>query len=150
MATSVHAQAARPVRTWLAAGVGSASGARDGGAAIIGALVVQRQPHQFALRGLGAADVLAPDSCPFGEIGALYGRAAAWRAGHASVSSGVSSVRAPGCRPNTRWTVGMPIVAEAAVRPAPVIAIGIQGFLTLNRVATYGGVALVLQLGWMP
>lgn len=149
-ARTASAQTTPPTRTWLAAGLGAAGDTRDGGAAAVGMLVVQRQPHHIALRGLVASDVFASDACEFGEIGVLYGRTITGRVGHAAISTGLSAVRPPGCRSPTLGNVGMPVVAEAALRPFPVIGIGLQAFVTLNRLSTYGGVALFVQLGWMP
>jgi hypothetical protein len=41
------------------------------------------------------------------------------------------------------------VVAEGALT-ARVIGIGLQGFTNLNAEAIYGGLGLVLHLGWLP
>jgi hypothetical protein len=141
-------------RIWLGLGLGS--GARADGASgfgVMGELVYQIRAHHFVIRALGVADPFGDNADSFGEIGALYGRAAKRRWGHAAISAGLALTGVSSC-PNATisgcTTLGVPVVAEAALRLASIVGIGIQGFGNLNPKSIYGGVAVFLQLGWLP
>jgi hypothetical protein len=118
--------------------------------AAVGALVYLPRPQQFAVRGMLAADLFGSSGSEFGELDLLYGRAVVGAFGHASLSTGLSATKPPGCPSGCSWIVGVPIVAEIAVRPAAVLGFGLQGFVNLNRHAAFGGIALLVQLGWLP
>jgi hypothetical protein len=47
-------------------------------------------------------------------------------------------------------TIGVPVIAEAALCPAPVFGLGAQIFANVNSRMTYGGAMVFLQIGWMP
>jgi hypothetical protein len=89
----------------------------------------------------------------FGEVGALYGRAAKRKWGHAAISAGLAVTGVSSC-PDAATsgctTLGVPMVAEAALRLGSIAGIGVQGFGNLNPKSIYGGVAVFLQLGWLP
>lgn len=146
LAAPCTAQSGKSTRVWIAGGLGTAA---------VGQLVVQRRPHQITARGLLAFDPLDPSDCVFGELGLLYGRTVTVPLGHASISAGVGAAKPPGCLTGgdnleAGWILGVPLVAEAAVRLLPVLGVGVQGFVNLNSGATFGGVALFVQLGWLP
>jgi hypothetical protein len=142
-------------RIWLGAGLGSA--ARSDGAsgfALMGEIVYQVKAHHFAIRAMGAADPFGEGADEFGEIGLLYGRAAKRAWGHGTIAAGLAVTGVSSCRDAAATsgctTLGIPVVAEAALRLASVAGVGIQGFANLNRKSVYGGVVLFLQLGWLP
>jgi hypothetical protein len=143
-------------RIWAGAGVtAGASNNVVSGLGLMGQVVFQRNPHQVAIRGLFLQDVDDfPDSSSgnaLGEIGLLYGRARGMSWGHVSVAAGVSAVGFDPC-PNdddTCFTVGIPLVAEAALS-AKVVGLGLQAFAHMNTKASYAGISLFVQLGWMP
>jgi len=141
-------------RIWLGAGLGSAARA-DGasGFAVMGEVVYQVRAHHFAVRALGAADPFDTGADAFGEIGLLYGRAAKRKWGHGAISAGLAVTGVSSCSDagtSGCTTLGVPVVAEAALRLASVVGVGIQGFANLNPKSVYGGVVVFLQLGWLP
>jgi hypothetical protein len=148
------AQAQDRSRIWLGAGLGSA--ARSDGAsgfAVMGEIVYQVKAHHFTIRAMGAAEPFGEGADEFGEIGLLYGRAAKRTWGHAAISGGLAITSVASCHASATsgcTTLGVPVVAEAALRFAPVVGVGIQGFANLNPKSVYGGLVLFLQLGWMP
>ena len=130
---------------------GAANTSESSGMAVMGEVVYQTGSHHFAIRAMGAADPFGEGADEFGEIGVLYGRAAKRRWGHAAVAAGLAITGfgacpgraiAGGCH-----TLGVPLVAEAALRLASVVGVGAQGFANLNSKSVYGGLALFLQLG---
>jgi hypothetical protein len=142
-----------PWRLWGAAGLGSAGGGNEEGVAAVGQVVFQKAPHHVAIRAVGILDPFDPGTCGMGDIGVLYGRMTTGRVGHAAVAAGVAATDAPGCDvgPGTsQWTVGVPIIAELALRPMRLVGFGLQGFANANSRAHFGGVAIFVQLGWLP
>jgi hypothetical protein len=144
-------------RIWLGVGLASAGGQSGGGGFGAAAqLVYQRRPHQATLRALVLATDLArfPDGSDdsMGEVGVLYGRTRTRSWGHVSASAGGSIVRferCPGGGFETCRTLGLPLTLEAALN-SRALGIGLQAFGNVNAKAAYGGLALILQLGWMP
>ena len=140
-----------PARVWVAAGLGGGGGAEDvGGAALLVQAVYQNDPHQLSARFLALAD-------PFGstdgaaEIGLLYGRTLTGYMGHLALSAGVAFTHVEPCSEDGDCgTLGVPVVAEASLRLFPVAGLGAQLFANINDRAVYGGVAVYLQLGWLP
>jgi hypothetical protein len=121
--------------------------------AVMAELVYQVRAHHFAIRALGVVDPYGESADEFGEFGLLYGRAAKRQWGHASIASGLAITGVSSCREaatSSCTTLGVPIVAEAALRFAPVLGVGAQAYANLNTKSTYGGVVLFLQLGWLP
>jgi hypothetical protein len=113
----------------------------------------QVRAHHFAIRALGVVDPYGTGADEFGEFGLLYGRAAKRPWGHASIASGLAITGVSSCRDaatSSCTALGVPIVAEAALRFAPVLGVGIQGYANLNPKSIYGGIVLFLQLGWLP
>jgi hypothetical protein len=135
---------------WLGAGLGSAA-RTDGaaGVAVMGELVYQVKVHQFALRGILAADPLGENGDEFGEVGLLYGRVALRKWGHTSIAGGVAVTGIAPCPRSSCTTLGLPVVAEISARLGPVIGVGLQAFANLNSRSSYAGWALLIQLGWM-
>lgn len=138
---------------WLGVAGGGvvSSGPRLGAAAA--QLVWARQPHYISLRaaymGNPGEEGVTHD---FAEAGALYGRARVRGRTHLAAAAGLALTEVnpcPGAFGACR-VAGVPLVAEAAVRPAPVLGIGAQAFANLNAKRPYAGIALLLQLGWMP
>jgi len=134
-----------PWRVWG----GFGGGFSGEGAAVTGQLVFQKAPHQLMARAVLIADPYDAASNPIGEIGLLYGRTAMGKAGHVSLSTGFAIVDTD-MDSEMGMTVGVPIVAEAAVRIFPVMGLGAQVFGNLNSIDSYGGGVLFIQLGWMP
>lgn len=143
----------QPHRAWLAAGLagaGSTSDAVDGGVGALAQLVYQRRGHHFALRGLAVGDVYGSSAQGLGELGLLYGRAITTGSGHAALAAGLAGVGFETCPDDddSCFTFGVPVVAELGLS-LEFIGVGLQAFANLNPKATYGGVALFLQLGWL-
>jgi arginase family protein len=141
-------------RVWLGLGLGG-GGRADGasGIALMGEVVSQVRAHHFALRGLGVVDPLGEGADEFGEIGLLYGRAAKRAWGHGAIAAGLAITGVSSCSDAATsgcTTLGIPVVAEAALRLGSVIGVGAQGFTNLNTKSTYGGLLVFLQLGWLP
>lgn len=83
------------------------------------------------------------------EVSLLYGRTAVRSFGHASISTGLSVL---GEGPNSvslDYTVGLPLIAEVGLESS-VIELGLHAYGILNTTAPLFGVALFVQLGWMP
>jgi len=128
----------------------------EGGLGGVFQLVWQSGPRHLALRAAGLASFAGfPDSNGdngAAEFGLVYGRAHTTSWGHAAWGAGVAAVRLDGCGEAGRQscgTVGVPLVAEAAVETS-VAGLGLQAWVDVNPEAPFGGVALLLQLGWMP
>lgn len=140
-------------RTWLGLGLGLGSGRDTEGLGLMAELVHQKRAHHIAVRGVLLVDPFGESADSMGDFGVLYGRAAKGRFGHGAIATGVAltgfescpSAPGGGCA-----TLGIPIVAEAAFRPAPVFGLGVQAFANLNRKTVFGGVVVFIQLGWMP
>jgi hypothetical protein len=151
---AAEAQALRqPARAWLAAGLGGGGGAADvGGLAFMAQVVYQREPHHLAVRGLALGDTRASGSPDVGELGVLYGRTRMGYMGHMSVAAGLALTALDPCPDDddTCVVLGVPVVADAALRLFPVAGIGVQLFGNVNQHASYAGLALYLQLGWLP
>jgi len=144
----------QPARAWLGVGLGGGGGMEDvSGAALMGQLVYQRSPHHLAVRGLVLAEAGSGSSSPnVGELGLLYGRTRMGYMGHMSAAAGLALTTFDPC-PNDDDTciiLGVPIVLDAALRVFPVAGLGAQIFGNLNAEASYAGLALYLQLGWLP
>jgi hypothetical protein len=138
-------------RIWLGAGLGSA-GSTDGagGGAVMAELVYQTGAHHFAVRALGAIDVIGHGG-GLGEIGALYGRSAKRTWGHSAIAAGLAWTHLDSCSGGAGCsTVGVPVVGEVAARLFPILGVGLQGLVNLNSKSVYGGFLLFLQLGWLP
>jgi hypothetical protein len=115
-------------------------------------LVFQKRAHYFAARGLLFIDPYESGGT-IGELGVLYGRAAKRPWGHAALSAGLAFTGVDPC-PDTGsgscTGIGIPVVAEAALKLGSVVGVGAQAFANLNSTTVYGGVVVFLQLGWMP
>ena len=140
-------------RLWSALGFGGGGSADGDGLALVGQLVFQRSPHHLALRATGIGEPYDPASCPMGDVGLLYGRTATGPVGHATIASGFALTDADGCDATAGGqplTLGVPIVAEVALRLLPFMGVGLQAFANLNSRGSFGGVVAFLQLGWLP
>lgn len=139
-------------RIWLGIGLGSGASSRDGGMAFVGQLAWHRRPHAITLRTVGVFDFFDADSGPFGDFGLLYGRTSTGPFGHVSLSAGVAATGfESGCeRPGGCTVIGVPIAAEAALRILPIFGLGAELFANLNTEAVFGGLAVFVQLGWLP
>jgi len=148
-----------PDRTRIWAGGGLAAGASKNvefGFGALAQLVVQKRPHYASIRTLILGDIAGfPDSGGgdvIAEGGLTYGRALTGPFGHASMSAGLSLISFDACpdgQSEACYSIGMPLVAETALS-ARVIGIGLQVFANINPKATYGGLAVFFQLGWLP
>lgn len=117
----------------------------------MGQLVWQKGRHHAALRGMGAATLGATGEA-LGELGVLYGRTRSSAWGHYTLAAGLAFTdpgvcNLEGCDVST---VGVPLVLDAGFEPTDVLGLGLQLFANVNPEAFYGGLALTLQLGWMP
>jgi hypothetical protein len=142
----------KPWRLWGGLGFGSGGNDDDNGVAIVTQLVFQKAPHHLALRLGAIADLYDPGSCDLLDAGVLYGRTAMGPMGHATIAAGLALTDA-GCPVGVNESpevLGIPVVAEAAFRPLPVLGIGLQGFVNFNSRNRYGGMVVFLQLGWLP
>jgi hypothetical protein len=142
-----------PVRDsyWLSVGLGV--GTED--AAGHAALAYVHGPHLFAIRA-AATSGLFDDG--FGDLALLYGRATRSDNGRARASLGAGMSLVDGCiEPgegslfgdcvNQKTVVGFPIEAQLAWLPAKGLGVGLYGFADLNRIRSFGGVTLGLQIG---
>lgn len=145
----------RPVRIWASAGLGGAY-VRD--IDVDGAvglhLVGQWHEHSVTIRGLFLGDLGITDGSGRSaqEASILYGRRVTTSFGYAGLSAGVGGVSAEGFGgefTETRSTIGLPVLAEAALQTTPV-GLGLQLFGNLNSVAPFGGMLVMFYFGWMP
>jgi len=144
-----------PVRVWLGLGLATAVVRNldaDAGGTV--QVVVQRGAHHAAFRSLSMGDFSSvPDGSDDGvrEVGLIYGRAAATSFGYVTAVAGVALVTANGLPQagESRRTAGLPLVVEAGLRTR-VVGLSIQGFGNLNSLSRFAGVAVYLNLGWMP
>ncbi len=140
-------------RIWLGTGFGGAGGGNStGGAAVMAEVVYQRGVHQVGVRAVGVTDVFGYSDSELGELGLLYGRSATRVWGHASISAGLAWTKLGSCGESGGdcSTLGVPIVAEAAVRLFSILGVGAQAFVNVNAQNVYRGAVLFLQLGWLP
>ena len=139
-------------RLWLAAGLGAGHGhlAPDAMALSLHAAWLQA-PHRVSLRALGLVKPLGGTGESASEFGVLYGRAHTGWLGHASVLAGAAVTSFERCGEGMGGcaTVGLPVVAEAALRVFPVAGLGAQFFGNLNPRSVYGGLLVFVQLGWL-
>lgn len=142
----------QPHRIWLGAGLAGAGSTSDDidGAGLLAQVVYQRRGHHFALRGLALGDPYGNSSRSLGELGLNYGRAITTGAGHAAVAAGLAGVGFETCPDDddSCFTFGVPLVVEVGLS-LEFIGIGLQAFGNLNPKASYAGLALFLQLGWL-
>jgi hypothetical protein len=114
-------------------------------------IIYQTGVHHFGLRALGAADPFSSSGNEFGEIGVLYGRSATKPWGHAAISAGLAWTGFGSCELTGGCsTVGVPVVAEAAIRLFSIMGLGAQAFVNLNTQDIYRGGVVFVQLGWLP
>ena len=154
-ATGERAAAEERSRTWVGLGLGGGTGSGGGGFALDGTLVHQRRSDYFALRTSLFTDPYREGGNITRENAILYGRSAVRRYGHVALASGLATVTLDPCDGSRRpsrscTTLGIPLVAEAAVQPLPILGVGIQGFANLNTKGSFAGVGMFLQVGWMP
>lgn len=142
---------ARRWRLWGAVGLGGGGSSTQGGMASVAEVAFQRAPHQVSLRSTFMFQWFGDGCDPGGgDIGILYGRTATGILGHATLASGLALTWPFQCGGGENASIGIPVVAEAAVRPASVVGLGLQAFANLNGRSTFSGVVLFLQLGWLP
>jgi hypothetical protein len=116
-------------------------------------IVYQTKVHQFSVRAMGAADPFGYSGDEFGELGVLYGRAAKREWGHAAIATGLAWTGFGSCAGSAGAgcsTLGLPIVAEAALRLFSIMGLGAQVFANFNSKSIYRGGVVFLQLGWLP
>jgi hypothetical protein len=150
-AGSLSAQATgdRP-RIWAAAGFGGGTAGWDGDLySFMLEVVYQRGHTHLAVKGAVVSGNYI-DEPSYNETSLLYGPTFLGGLGHATVGSGLALVKACDNADSCAWTLGLPLVVEAALRPFPVVGLGAQVFGNLNGEASFGGIALFLQIGWMP
>ncbi|MEX0893410.1 MAG: hypothetical protein WEB88_14685 [Gemmatimonadota bacterium] len=144
----------QPARAWLGVGLGGGGGMEDvGGAVFMAQLVYQHSPHHLAVRGLALGEVTSDSGSPnVGELGLLYGRTRMGYMGHVSAAVGLALTAFDPCPNDDDGCIilGVPIVLDAALRVFPVAGLGAQLFGNLNAEASYAGLAVYLQLGWLP
>lgn len=142
-----------PERTifWGAVGAGAGFPSSGGdGIANMAQLVIQKNSHHLALRGLVLHDI-ERSTREIGELGALYGRTNAFRMRGAVIAAGISGVAFDTCPDDddSCFTVGVPLVAEIT-RSWKILGLGLQGFANVNDKASYAGATLFLQAGRLP
>lgn len=145
----------RPARVWASLGLG-AGGVQDLDAPEAVSLQVTAQwgPHHAMLRGLSMFDFSGISgggpNHEVTELGILYGRTVTSSFAYAAAAAGLARVSSfAGASRGTSRTVGLPVVIEAGLQWR-VFGLGIQGFGNLNTVSSFWGVALLLEIGWMP
>ncbi|HSK21461.1 MAG TPA: hypothetical protein VK912_20065 [Longimicrobiales bacterium] len=143
----------RPERVWIAPGLGGGTAhGGAGGLGVMGQLVYERAPHHFSLRGLVTTGEPGGSDDGYGELGALYGRFAGGGFIHAGAAAGLSFVHLDRCGNSydSCATVGIPLAAHVAITPFGVIGLGLQVYANINPRAPYGGMFLIMPIGWMP
>ncbi len=154
---TVAAQEREPLHVWGTLGVGGGGTtveSVEGSMGLSVQLAAQRGPHQFTLRLLGLAELFGSTGT-MSDVGLLYGRAASAGIAHLSASAGVSVVSHSPCDSDdpdcsSETGIGLPLAVEAAIRPLPVLGLGLQLFGDISTVGSMGGVFVMAQLGWMP
>src|SRR5688500_13048534 len=144
-------QAPERMNVWGAVGAGAGLPSSGGDRiANMAQLVLQKSSHHFAVRGLILHDIES-STREIGELGALYGRANAFRTRGAVIAAGISGVAFDTCPDDddSCFTVGVPLIAEIA-RSWKILGLGLQGFANVNRKASYAGAVLFLQAGRLP
>lgn len=77
------------------------------------------------------------------DVGLLAGIGTSPGALHALVSAGVGVARNSG----DSTAIALPVEAQVTWRFARFAGVGVRGFLSLNRLSTFGGLTLVAQVG---
>lgn len=148
--------ASERLRAWVALGAGSTPSAERG--ALLGSfqqLVAQVGAHQLTLRhtSLVPWEGARPDNPSLRELGVLYGQTRSGWLGHASASMGLAQLRACSGRATIpeecTSEAAIPVVVEGALS-VRYVGLGVQFFATFAGENSYQGIALFLQLGWMP
>lgn len=141
-----------PSRIWLGFGLGSGGSADGEGIALLGEFAWHRQPHAVTLRALAIGDVRSGSQGEFVDLGLLYGRTRTGQFGHVGLSAGLALTSVgPRCAGLTDcFVIGVPVAAEVALRLAPILGLGAQGFANINGETVYGGLVLFMQFGWLP
>lgn len=139
-------------RVWLGAGLAAGgSTAIGGGFGLLVQIAGQRESRQLTLRAILLSSEVSsfPDGGgeDLAEVGLLYGRTRVQSYGHASISVGLSLV-GDGSRHDSRYSPGMPFAAEVGLE-ALVAGVGAQVFGSLNPYASFVGLAVFLELGWL-
>lgn len=149
-------RAATPVRAWLSLGPGGTPvGEQSGTVGGMVAAVLEVSGHRVALRSTEWTPLWGarPDEPTLREVGVLYGRTLRGPVGHLAAAAGMSRLRACEGRSTVpeRCTsrAAMPMIVEGALSYR-VLGIGLQLFATLAGKDSHQGVALFVQLGWMP
>jgi len=115
-----------------------------------------RAPHLFSVRfigespGRGFLDGFFQES-RF-ELGALYGRAARWDWGHASVGTGMAVVWEETGSGSVTWTTaGLPVQATLYLtvpyRPMDWLGVQVGGHANVNPENSFGGVTVGVVIG---
>ena len=154
MPVSAAGQSEAPdhARLWL--GLGPMFGGASGLAVDVGGsfqLTGERGPHHASLRVLMMGDAISSSNDAVLDVALLYGRNSSASFGYVAFAGGPAAVRLSGCdsAPSGECrTVGLTLAAEAGLQ-ATVIGIGLQAFGNLNAVSSYGGLGVVMLLGWM-
>ena len=146
-----------PVRVWAGLGLGPAnpfssdpSRGSEGLGVVVGQLVFQQGAHYAAVRAVGALAAMDESGDTYGEADVLYGRAFAERYVHLAIATGVAYTSVACGAVRNCDAIGLPVLAELAFRPIPILGMGVQGFVNLNQHRSYGGLVAIAQLGWMP
>lgn len=124
---------------------------------VAGRLVVERRRHRYSAHLAGIFDLRGfPDSGGgehVTELGLMYGRS--WQRGAVdwSFSGGIAATGFSDCGDagpsRACTTLGVPLAADAVLR-SRIIGVGLQIFGNLNLEGAFGGIGLVLPIGWMP
>ncbi len=146
-------QTSSPLRDtyWISAGLGVGSEDFSGSANI----AYQHGAHLFSLRASATAGLFDDG---FGDVALLYGRATRTPGSRYHAGAGLGLAVVDGCeRPgdgaffstcDARGTViGLPLEARVAWLPTSFLGVGLYGFADFNRVRSFAGVTLALQLG---
>lgn len=144
-----------PLRVWLGLGLaGSGASGLDVNGGATGHLTAEWGVHHVSLRVTSLSDWASlPDGGDdsAGDVALLYGRARYFGAGYLAAAAGPAAVSVKGCMDcggDTRRTAGLTLTAQAGLQ-ATIVGLSLQGFTNLNTISIYGGVALVVELGWM-
>ena len=144
---AAQASPSHSLRTgWLAVNLGrSLAGPGSNPLSVLAVdLQFQRNHAWFGLRAAGMLYAWE-SSESVGELALLYGRATRRTSSQAAIGAGLSVIEV--CEFGCRTTIGVALAARGAVRPLPVLGLGLQFMGNLNSANAVAAFTLFLEIG---
>jgi hypothetical protein len=147
-------RAAPPARTWWAS-LGVGAGYLDAGAdfAFHVAASAQSGRHVVSLRVAGVTTFyedlfgLTGDPEDVTDVGILYGRGTERGPVRSSAGIGLGLAHVSRVGADGAWVVSLPLEAQVAWRPLPVLGLGLYAFANVNGEQSVGAVTMMVQAG---